>query len=74
MARAEKALNVESFEETIQRRSIGLALRSLAAGALRVLGVVEEKRGSSGATEPLMRAAANVSRRDVDPTSLAARS
>jgi tetratricopeptide (TPR) repeat protein len=65
MARAERALKEERSEEALRDAQSALRADSLAAGALRVLGVVEEKYGSSDNTERLMRAAADVSRREM---------
>src|SRR5215204_780660 len=67
MARAEKALKEEKSEEAVLDAQLALRADSLAAGALRVLGLVEEKHGTADRTERLMRAAADVSRRDVIP-------
>ena len=67
MARAEKALKEGRSEEAVQDAQSALRADSLAAGALRVLGVVEEKHGIADMTERLMRAAADASRRDVIP-------
>ena len=65
MAQAERALKDERSEEARRDAQSALRADSLAAGALRVLGVVEEKYGSSELTERLMRAAADVSRREM---------
>ncbi|HZA93212.1 MAG TPA: hypothetical protein VE420_11350 [Gemmatimonadales bacterium] len=65
MGRAERAMKEERPEEAVRDAQSALRADSLAAGALRVLGVVEEKYGSSDNTERLMRAAADVSRREM---------
>jgi len=67
MAGAEMALKEEKFEEAVLDAQLALRADPLAAGALRVLGIVEEKHGASDRTERLIRAAADVSRRDVIP-------
>ena len=70
MVRAEMALKDEKSEEAVLDARSALRADPLAAGALRVLGIVEEKYGKDGVsdkTERLMRAAADVSRRDVIP-------
>ena len=70
MVRAEMALKDEKSEEAVLNARSALRADPLAAGAFRVLGIVEEKYGKDGVsdkTERLMRAAADVSRRDVIP-------
>jgi len=70
MVRAEKALKDEKSEDAVLDARSALRADPLAAGALRVLGVVEEKHGKDGVSdksERLMRAAADVSRRDAMP-------
>ena len=70
MVRAEMALKDEKSEEAVLDARSALRADPLAAGAFRVLGIVEEKYGKDGVsdkTERLMRAAADVSRRDVIP-------
>ena len=67
MARAERALREEKSDEAVRDARSALRADPLAGGALRVLGIVEQKHGSADMTERLMRAAADVSRRDVIP-------
>ena len=64
MVQAEKALREERSDDAA--RDVRSALRAdpLAGGALRALGIIEQKHGSAETTERLMRAAADVSRRD----------
>jgi tetratricopeptide (TPR) repeat protein len=67
MAQAERALKEERFDEAVRDAQAALRADSLASGALRVLGLVEEKHGTSDLAERLLRAAADASRRDVIP-------
>jgi hypothetical protein len=65
VARAGVALREEKTEEAVRDARSALSADPLAGGAVRMLGLVEQKHGSVDTTERLMRAAADASRRDV---------